>query len=330
MAVQAGRQAAAGAALESPDGRIQATDAAALIATLGNHRPRLVFLSACLTAAAGDAKRVVLPGGKEASGVRGAVAHSLAEALVDAGLPAVLGWDGSVRDDAAIAFAAELYDRLEGRHDLADAIAWARRALLNDPHEGKRADWHLARLWLGPQGGGVLVGGNVRRRMRPANQGEKEFLAKTRQQVPVAAHDMFVGRRRELQKAQRALRDGRHAGVLIHGMGRLGKSSLAARIANRRRDLRLAVVFEHYGARDVLDALTEALRDAPKARDALRAGTDLVRQNPDQSADRLEDVLTDFLTGPCGQHEGGGAPVLLVIDDLERFSMPIHTAARTG
>src|SRR5262249_6274518 len=179
------------------------------------------------------------PSDKEAPvGQRGGVAHSLAEALVDSGLPAVLGWDGSVADGAATAFAATLYDRLEGRSDLADAVAAARRELLHGPEEPKRRDWHLARVWLGPQGGGAIVGGNIRRRMMPATQGEKEFLDKKRQ-VPVASHEMFVGRRRELQKAQRVLREGDYCGVLLHGMGRVGKSSVAARLANRGRDLRV-------------------------------------------------------------------------------------------
>jgi tetratricopeptide (TPR) repeat protein len=274
-----------------------------------------VFLSACLTAAAGEANRGGLPGEKESSaGLRGGVAHSLAEALVNAGLPAVLGWDGSVADRAATAFAATLYDGLEGRQDLADAVAAARRDLLNAPEESKRRDWHLARVWLGPGGGGPIVGGNVRRAMMPATHGHKEFLDK-KSQVPVASHEMFVGRRRELQKALRALRDGEHAGVLLHGMGRLGKSSLAARIANRRRDLRLAVVFEQYGALDVLAALAEALRLNRPAHDAVTKGMDIVRGSPD----RLEAVLTDLLSGPCGQTGADGTPVLLVIDDLERI-----------
>jgi hypothetical protein len=96
---------------------------------------------------------------------------------------------------------------------------------------GKRRDWHLTRLWLGPHGGGAIVGSTVRREMMPATHGDKQFLVKERQRVPVASYEMFVGRRRELQKA---LRDSEHAGMLLHGMGRLGKSSLAARIANRR------------------------------------------------------------------------------------------------
>jgi CHAT domain len=215
--------------LEDTDGEERPTDAGELITALRVHPPRLVFLSACLTAMAGEAKRSGLASDKEAPvGQRGGVAHSLAEALVDSGLPAVLGWDGSVADGAATAFAATLYDRLEGRNDLADAVASARRELLNASEETKRRDWHLARVWLGPQGGGTIVGGNIRRRMMPATQGEKEFLDKKRQ-VPVASHEMFVGRWRELQKALRMLRESDYCGVLLHGMGRLPASGRRAR-----------------------------------------------------------------------------------------------------
>src|SRR5215831_12163451 len=192
--------------LESVEGEELPTGADQLIGALQAHRPRLVFLSACLTAAAGGEKRGGLPGDKDGpASTRGGVAHSLAEALVNAGLPAVLGWDGSVADGAATAFAATLYDRLEGRHDLADAVAAARRDLLNASEKDRQRDWHLAHLWLGPQGGGPIVGGTVRRAMMPATHGRKEFLVKERQQVPVASHEMFVGRRRELQRALQVL-----------------------------------------------------------------------------------------------------------------------------
>ena len=86
--------------LEDDAGDELPTEAGTLIGALSAHRPRFVFLSACLTAASGERacgghgdKR---PEDKpQRSGV--VVAQSLAEALVDGGVPAVLGWDGSVR-----------------------------------------------------------------------------------------------------------------------------------------------------------------------------------------------------------------------------------------
>ena len=96
-----------------------------------------------------------------------------------------------------------------------------------------------------------------------ATHGTKTFLDR-KQQVPVAAAEMFVGRRPELQQALRALRSGERAGVLLHGQGRLGKSSLAARIADRCPDYAVAVVFGDYGALAILDAV--ARRCAPTRR----------------------------------------------------------------
>lgn len=75
------------------------------------------------------------------------------------------------------------------------------------------------------------------------------------------------------------------------------------------------MVFEHYGAPDVLAARAEALKENQKARELLRNGSDLVSQYPD----RLEDTLIDPLRGPCAEMAEGGTPVLLVIDDLERI-----------
>ena len=174
------------------------------------------------------------------------MAHSLATALVAAGIPAVIGWDGSVGDRAATVFAERLYRGLADRADLAVAVGDARRVLLESRDPVVRADWHLARLWLGPGGGGPLVAGTEKRSLVTATRGTKTFLDR-KQQVPVAAAEMFVGRRPELQQALRALRSGERAGVLLHGQGRLGKSSLAARIADRCPDLAVAVVFGDYG-----------------------------------------------------------------------------------
>jgi hypothetical protein len=184
-------------------------------------RPRLLFVSACLTATgAGEADHLPpgdgCKGGAAGDAGGGLVAHSLATALVSAGVPVVIGWDGSVRDRPATVFAGRLYAALADRADLAVAVGDARRALLESADEALSADWHLARLWLGPAGGGPLVAGTRRRSLIPATHGTRTFLA-GKPQVPVASAEMFVGRRPQLQRALRALRSGERAGVLLRG-----------------------------------------------------------------------------------------------------------------
>lgn len=94
-----------------------------------------MFVSACLTAATPQGA-AHLPPGEGHKGDRGlgdgrggVVAHSLA-ALITAGVPAVIGWDGSVDDRAATLFGAHLYAALADCTDLAVAVGDARRALL--------------------------------------------------------------------------------------------------------------------------------------------------------------------------------------------------------
>jgi tetratricopeptide (TPR) repeat protein len=280
--------------------------------------PRLLFVSACLTATGADAGGHLPPGDGRKGGPGsggGLIAHSLATALVAAGFPAVIGWDGSVIDQSATVFAERLYRGLAGRADLAVAVGDARRVLLDSPDPVVRADWHLARLWLGPAGGGALVAGTRKRSLVTATRGTKTFLDR-KQQVPVAAAQMFVGRRPELQQALRALRSGDRAGVLLHGQGRLGKSSLAARIADRLPGHAMAVVFGDYGAVAIADAVAAAVQANPAARQLLESRQPELRQRPQA----IESVLVDVLAGPCAQAgEGGQRPLLLIIDDLEQI-----------
>ncbi|MDQ2883671.1 MAG: tetratricopeptide repeat protein [Actinomycetota bacterium] len=304
--------------MESDVGGHRLTTAADLVSllTIG---PRLLFVSACLTATGADATGHLPPGGGHkgepgSAAGGGLVAHSLATALVTAGVPAVIGWDGSVGDQAATAFAERLYRRLADRADLEVAVGDARRVLLESDDPLVRADWHLARLWLGPAGGGPLVAGNRKRSLVSATHGTKTFLDRKRQ-VPVAAAEMFVGRRPELQQALRALRSGQRAGVLLQGQGRLGKSSLAARIADRCPDRAVAVVFGDYGALAILDAVAEAVRTNQPARELIERRLPEVRARPEA----IEAVLIDLLAGPLAQAAEGQRPLLLIIDDLEEI-----------
>ncbi|MFC4066310.1 tetratricopeptide repeat protein, partial [Actinoplanes subglobosus] len=245
------------------------------------------------------------------------VTHSMATSLISAGIPAVLGWDGSVGDRAATLFAEQLYRQLSNKADLAAAVGDARRSVLAAEDQGVRAAWHLARLWVGPTGGGPLVGG-VRRRSRvSAIAGTKVFLDR-KEHVPVAAPEMFVGRRPELQQALRALRSPDRSGALLHGQGRLGKSSLAARLADRSPQLIPAVVFGEYTAAAILDVIEQAVRTIPAARDMIAQRRGEVRERPEA----FEPLLTDLLVGPLSRADEGQRALLLIIDDLEQVLLP--------
>ncbi len=297
--------------LETDEGTTELASVEHLIKELSTHRPRLLFLSACHTAEGAE------------TGDGTGIVDSLALALLRAGMPAVLGWDGPVSNAEATEFAAHLYRQLSRKADLQAALAEARFAVLNRPGVDPLArsrDWHLARLFLGPTGGGPLVKGDRARHRKGIEGGHKEFLDAKGQQVPVAGRLEFVGRRRPLQDALRELRQRDHAGVLIHGMGRQGKSSLAARVANRLHHHEPVVVFGRYDAPAILEAFRRAV-GGREVRDIVDAYRDRVRQHPDELADGLRELLE----GPCRElvkDDNGRVihqPVLLILDDLERI-----------
>ena len=179
-----------------------------------------MFVSGCRTGAA--------PGG--------GLLPSFAESLVTAGAPCVIGWGHPVGDASATVLAGALYEQLGVGERVDVALARARHALLG----AGSSDWHLLRAYadgsaLGPLVSAPATAGRPLIRTRPAHL---EFLDANAQRA-VCPHDLFVGRRRLLQRCLRTLTttnqaDGAYAeGVLLHGMGGLGKSSAAARLCER-------------------------------------------------------------------------------------------------
>ena len=293
-------------ALETDEGACDPVDAGRLCALLGNEErmPRLVFLSACRTAER--------PGNAAACFV---------QALVGAGVANAVGWDGSVQDSDAIRFAETFYGELAGGRPVVHAAALARRALLTVHETGKEqpggstadgAHWHLARVWLGPRGGGALCEPGKPTRPPRRNEADKAYLDKTRERVPVATAEQFVGRRRAIQQALRAWSVG-SPGVLIQGMGNLGKSSLAERIASRLDGHAVVVVFERYDAHAVFHSLVAALPEDLQAA-IVKTHEAAILDNPAA----LKLALQKLLKGPFSGH-GGSRPILLIVDDLERI-----------
>ena len=292
-------------AMETLEGELELVAPGDFAGVLGEDKPPLVFVSACRTA-------------ESAAGF----AEPFVRALVRSGVRNVLGWDGSVYDGDASRFARTLYGELAEHASVPFAAAAARRDLLlahlEDASVG--GHWHLARVYAGPGGGGACCGKGLPGRRMRRDVGYKEFLDQANRRVPVATAREFVGRRRQVQAVLRAFRDGNEAGVLVWGMGNLGKSSLAARVANRTPRHRTVVVYGRYDALAIFEQLLDALPPDERA-GCERAWLDQIAHDGAMLGRALEELLEGAF------HD---RPILLIIDDLEQIlAAPSPGQART-
>src|SRR6478672_11732313 len=218
---------------ESLTGEKRQTTAPELLKVFQVRRPRLIFLSGCRTGQGGN---------------QGSV-PSFAEALVHQGIPAVLGWGRPIADPIATQAVAFLYERLAAGDQLVQGLALTHRFLLQEQIK----DWHLLRLYVRGEAWGALVeppGDYV----PPPEPIQYQFLD-VEQKVRVAAPEQFVGRRRTIQRCLRALREPRTIGILLHGLGGVGKSSTAARLLERLPDYQSLVIYRELDAQKLEGAL---------------------------------------------------------------------------
>jgi len=289
-------------ALEDEVGELAKVKLADLAGKLVQNRPRLLFLSACHTGEGGD------------------TLDSLARGLIRAGFPAVLGWADAVFDRDASEFAAAFYERLTAT-GMTVQTAWGatRFDLLQRPNPPTH--WHLARLFLGRSGGGALAAGTAGRQRDDADAGRKAVLEAPGRQIEVASRFEFVGRRRQIQEILRTFRQRQSAGAAILGLGRQGKSSLAARIIDRNPHLTPVVLFRCCDGPSLLGEISRRIDGAAGICARYRDRVDPNR--PDHyDADALFHALRALLEGPCGHRTTGGKPILLLLDDFEALLDP--------
>ncbi|MBE8989471.1 tetratricopeptide repeat protein [Nostoc sp. LEGE 12450] len=220
---------------ETEIGERHETTAAELAEVFRFRFPKLVFLSGCRTGQAPD---------------KGAV-PSMAEALIEQGARAVLSWGQKVEDRTATAAAAHLYGKLAAGYQLAEALVSTYQQLFKQ----NVRDWHLLRLYVQGECPGALVDvlGDVPPSVpEPAYQ---QFLDPDTQLVRVAKHSEFVGRRRTLQRCLKAIRTS--LGVLIHGLGGVGKSTVTARLLERMVGYHRLVNFRQLDEDKLLKTLAE-------------------------------------------------------------------------
>ncbi|NBE82216.1 CHAT domain-containing protein [Micromonospora rubida] len=281
--------------VEDEFGAIARATADQIAQAMQGHWPRLVFVSGCLTADAPD----------------GGVFPSMSESLVQAGAPAVLGWALPVGDVSATDFAAALYQALADGRSLDQAVIEARRHLCRDK---KSSYWHLLRVYadrspLAPLVTPLHTKGRRRSQVRAADQ---QFLDPQTQLSRVASRAEFVGRRRLIQRCLRTLRQpadtpGAAQGLLLAGMGGLGKSSLASRLLERMPTHQHAV---WYGQVDAIKfrELTSKIRF--DSVDQTSEANKLLDNEQVPLPIRLRHLLD--ADGPLG-----GTPCLFVFDDFE-------------
>ena len=104
-------------------------------------------------------------------------------------------------------------------------------------------------------------------------------------------------------------RDNDKAGVLVYGMGHIGKSSLAARIANRMPKHETVVIYERYDGLALFDRFLAAIRGGER-----QGWEQKWRERISKNGATLGDALEEMLRGPFDDR-----PILLVADGLEQI-----------
>jgi tetratricopeptide (TPR) repeat protein len=187
---------------------------------------RCVFLNGCRTSQAATA--------------------GLAQALVKAGVPLVVGWSASVADDRATDFAEVFYGKLVRGESVPAAAAHARHAIQakGRVREGQRevqdATFALPQVYCSAAGSGVYD-----RSAPPVPLKAPQVRPTLLEDGIKGLREGFVGRRRDIQKLVPALRHGDATFAVLTGLGGAGKSTLATKAANRLR----ADGFRAYGVR---------------------------------------------------------------------------------
>ncbi|TBR60145.1 hypothetical protein B4U84_04415, partial [Westiellopsis prolifica IICB1] len=275
---------------EDEVGNVQLTTVSDLAKAFRGRWPRVIFLSGCHTGEV--ANKGTVP--------------SMAQQLVKAGAGVVLGWARPVYDRTGIIAAKALYQALATGATVEEAVKAAQQEMIAE----ECTDWHLLRIYRDTRPVEELVT-PLRTRGREKlvfAPPENEFLDENNI-VKVASRLKFVGRRRALQRCLRALREtSDNIGVLIAGMGGLGKSTLAARLCTRVRSQReefqqvvLVGVLDEIGLLNKLSSKYERFGDVPA-----------LLNEPKVS---LKGRLQNFFKAVENEHN---QPLLLVLDDFEQ------------
>ncbi|MDT9687353.1 tetratricopeptide repeat protein [Streptomyces sp. P9(2023)] len=286
--------------LETPTGEEDAVDAARFVRDVmpSDGGVPLIVLAGCSTALEGQAE---LPG--------------LARSLLDNGAQAVLAMNSVVSDDYAIELCARLYEGLASRPDtdLLTVFSDVRRELAREPRP--LPEWATPALFLADPalrpGGGPSAGSRAADPLEAPSSdvGEPDTQAVVVDGTVRGRH-AFVGRRRTLRQLA-----GTEPRVLLHGIGGIGKTSLAAELVRRfTADAADGVVVAVAGGTTV-DTIMEQLRRRLGAHCARKGLTETEPLH--QWVIALNEPGRDWRELLGAAPVGAAVPLLLVLDNAE-------------
>ena len=181
---------------------------------LAGSNVQCVFVSGCQT---GRAPGVAAVGG-------------ICQGLVNEEIPLAIGWGSSIADGTAMMFAQIFYNTLAAGQPVDRALLQARQRIRALCEERGDPSWALPVLYAATKQE-LVFDPDVQRPMvlppRPTV---------VQQPLPGMTEgfaELFVGRRREIQRLLPRLQDGRLQIVLITGLADSGKSTLATRLARK-------------------------------------------------------------------------------------------------
>ena len=257
-----------------------------LVDTFDFPLPSLIFLSGCRTGYFSDS-----------------VVPSMAEELLNLGATTVIGWGEKVLDTEASIASSQFYEALSQGKPITQALSSTYQALIKQ----QARDWHKLRFYVK----NTLLKGLV----TPLRTRGRKKLTKSRttlefrddeNSLRVASREEFVGRRRQLQNCLRTLKtDYDKVGVLIHGMGGWGKSSIASRLWDRLPDYKKILWWRQIDESYLIKKLKDKLIK-PQTRQLI---ADL-EDNQLELKSRLAYLFNQLA-------ELGEKPFLFILDDFE-------------
>jgi len=201
---------------ENEDGDEEQVSGTALGETLRLHAcVKLLILSACETAIAGSEGGVT-------------------EQAAAFGVPSIVAMRFAVTDEGAKVFTTEFYTQLAKGLSLTRALAYARTELWKEIERKREQSPQMLHIaeWFTPvvyqnQSIGALIDEEKKYKLPDHFYPLSSFL-KTKQSRLIG--EGFIGRKRYLIQMRQAFRAGRH--VCLHGLGGLGKTTLAEAFAH--------------------------------------------------------------------------------------------------